>query len=168
MIWTKLPTERQALARAARDAPKDKRTEEQQQFSGQLSLAASDINQRQHTAQGEVLVAELTLDVALPPGYHQLTLTGGSRQYQQQLIITPQRCFQLHDKAVLHKTFGPALQLYAVKSARNWGIGDFTDLAALADTAAQAGAAFVGISPVHALRPGHRHQAVQNEPTDLN
>ena len=75
-----------------------------------------------------VAFGELTLDVALPLGYHQLTLTGGASQYQQQLIITPQRCFQLHDKAVLHKTFGPAIQLYAVKSARNWGIGDFADL----------------------------------------
>jgi 4-alpha-glucanotransferase len=128
-------------------------TEEQQQFSGQLSLAASDISQRQQTTQGEVLVAELTLDVTLPLGYHQLTLTGGARQYQQQLIVTPQRCFQLHDKAVLHKTFGPALQLYAVKSARNWGIGDFIDLQQMIAPLAAQGVDFIGLNPLHALYP---------------
>uniref|UniRef100_A0A486XT93 4-alpha-glucanotransferase n=1 Tax=Rheinheimera sp. BAL341 TaxID=1708203 RepID=A0A486XT93_9GAMM len=126
-------------------------TEEQQHLNGKLSLAASDICQRQHTSQGEVLVAELTLDVTLPLGYHQLTLSVGAEQYQQQLIITPQRCFQLHDKAVLHKTFGPALQLYAVRSERNWGIGDFIDLQQMIAPLAAQGVDFIGLNPLHAL-----------------
>ena len=41
-------------------------TEEQQQFSGSLTIAAKDITERQQTRQGEVLAAELILDIGLP------------------------------------------------------------------------------------------------------
>jgi 4-alpha-glucanotransferase len=39
-----------------------------------------------------------------------------------------------------------AVQLYGVRSARNWGHGDFTDLLALADLAADLGASGVGLN----------------------
>lgn len=128
-------------------------TEEQQQLSGNLSISASDISLRQPTSRGEVLLAEMKLDVSLPLGYHQLLLSNGTQQYSQQLIITPQRCFQLHDKAVLHKTFGPAIQLYAVRSERNWGLGDFVDLQQMIAPLAAQGVDFIGLNPLHALYP---------------
>lgn len=128
-------------------------TEEQQHFSGTVHISAKDIIARHSTSLGEVLAAELMLDVSLPLGYHQLSLSHANAQYNQQLIITPQRCFQLHDKAVLHKTFGPAIQLYAVKSARNWGIGDFADLQQMIAPLAAQGADFIGLNPLHALYP---------------
>src|SRR4029453_1723237 len=48
---------------------------------------------------------------------------------------------------------GVAVQLYTLRSANNWGIGDFTDLKEVLRLSAGAGADFVGISPVHALFP---------------
>ncbi|GLQ55564.1 4-alpha-glucanotransferase [Devosia nitrariae] len=69
---------------------------------------------------------ELQSDQGIPPG---------TRCY---LPDRPERCW------------GMALQLYALRSERNWGIGDFVDLAAFCATAAQAGADFVGINPLHA------------------
>jgi 4-alpha-glucanotransferase len=49
------------------------------------------------------------------------------------------------------RTWGLSTQVYALRSTRNWGVGDFEDLAQLAEIAAQRGADFIGASPLHAL-----------------
>jgi 4-alpha-glucanotransferase len=48
-------------------------------------------------------------------------------------------------------TWGLFCQLYELRSEGSWGIGDFGDLARLAAVAAESGADFLGINPVHAL-----------------
>lgn len=52
-----------------------------------------------------------------------------------------------------------AVQLYAVRSCRNWGHGDFTDLGRVVALAAANGAAAVGLNPLHALFPDRPEQA---------
>ncbi|WP_185983845.1 4-alpha-glucanotransferase [Aureimonas mangrovi] len=49
------------------------------------------------------------------------------------------------------RLWGVTCQLYALRSARSLGLGDFEDLAALAEIGAKAGANFVGVNPLHAL-----------------
>src|SRR5690349_11538388 len=49
------------------------------------------------------------------------------------------------------RAWGITCQLHGLRSERNVGIGDFEDLARLSEIAAEAGADFLGVSPLHAL-----------------
>lgn len=100
------------------------------------------------------------LRVALPArpelGYHQLratTRTGeGERSAEQSLIVVPPACPSPEELLKGQRVFGITANLYTVRSAKNWGIGDFGDLVALLRWGASVGAAFVGVNPLHALR----------------
>ncbi|OYY93702.1 MAG: 4-alpha-glucanotransferase [Hydrogenophilales bacterium 28-61-23] len=85
-------------------------------------------------------------------GYHRLRIDGlDGDNSELSLIAHPPRCHQplRQDQRV----WGLSVQLYGVRSARNWGMGDFTDLRDLALWAAQAGAGLIGVNPLHALFP---------------
>ena len=107
----------------------------------------------QHDGRWYVL-RDLPLPADLPLGYHRLEieLEHAGRE-SCALIVAPGRCYEPADLACGAKLWGVAVQLYALRSENNWGIGDFSDLAELLRLAAAAGAGFVGISPVHALFP---------------
>lgn len=95
----------------------------------------------------------LTLPVSPAPGYHRLDLRiAGSLEGPAEtlLIAAPPRAYlpeSLDEGAGL---WGISVQLYALRSAFDWGMGDFGDLAEMLRRAAQAGASLVGINPLHA------------------
>ncbi len=66
----------------------------------------------------------------------------------------PRRCFEPPALAGGGRRWGVSVQLYTLRSASNWGIGDFGDLVELVRRAAAAGADFVGLNPLHALFAG--------------
>ena len=92
----------------------------------------------------------------LEPGYHtlRLDLRGGrqSRSVRQSLIVTPASCPTPEQLLGGKRLYGITANLYTVRSARNWGVGDAGDLEALARWAGAIGADFVGVNPLHALR----------------
>ena len=101
----------------------------------------------------EWVAGPLHVPVALAPGYHRLTVASPAHTVHTSLIVAPRRCYRpaaLRDDG---RVWGLSAQLYALRSARNWGIGDFTDLLRLVELAADAGAGVVGVSPLHALFP---------------
>src|SRR5438105_2126377 len=72
------------------------------------------------------------------------------------------RCYEPEIFARGARVWGFGVQLYGLRSGRNWGIGDCGDLRALVELAAKRGAAVVGVNPLHATRaspysPTSRH-----------
>lgn len=98
----------------------------------------------------------------LTAGYHQLSLNDTA--FTQKLIITPGQCF-VPQSFNNQKQWGIALQLYGLRSERNWGIGDFTDLSATVKYLADVGADFVGLNPIHALYPAMPESASPYSPS---
>ena len=90
----------------------------------------------------------LTLPI-LPIGYHRLHLSG-DLDADCSLIVAPRRCF-LPEGFRLHRFWGVAAQLYALRSAGNWGMGDFGDLQSLAGWMTTSKADTLGIEPLHTL-----------------
>jgi (1->4)-alpha-D-glucan 1-alpha-D-glucosylmutase len=87
----------------------------------------------------------------LPPGYHRIELgAAGKRQAAAMLIVAPARCFQPGALARGARLWGFSVQLYGLRSGRNWGIGDFSDLRLLVETVAPMGASVIGLNPLHA------------------
>ena len=82
----------------------------------------------------------------LPFGYHQFHPDDGD---PVSLIAAPAACFLPDD---LH-TWGWAIQLYAARSRRSWGIGDFADLRRLGRWGAKQGAGLALINPLAAPTP---------------
>src|SRR6202022_1888289 len=99
-------------------------------------------------AEGEAKNHVIVWPQDLPNGSYRLHLTDASSFTDEApLIVTPPRAFG----GDFDRCWLLALQLYGVRSARNWGIGDFTDLEGLMELAGHLGADGVGLNPLHAL-----------------
>ena len=97
----------------------------------------------------------LELPQGIPLGYHRLRLldTEGHLLGESSLIVVPERCYEPDEMSEGARLWGLAVQLYTVRSRRNWGIGDFTDLAEISRHAGPMGIDVIGLNPLHALFP---------------
>ena len=93
----------------------------------------------------------LALPRGLPLGYHRLEVEADSIDAGVDLIVAPDRCHLPDELGPGSRSWGLSCQLYGLRSERNWGFGDFTDLARLARAAGRCTASVVGINPLHAL-----------------
>ena len=77
----------------------------------------------------------------LPPGYHRLVVSSG----EDALVVSaPRRCFERPGD----RQWGVFLPLYALRSERNWGAGDLSDLGALIEWTRGLGGNVVGTLPI--------------------
>jgi malto-oligosyltrehalose synthase/4-alpha-glucanotransferase len=98
----------------------------------------------------------LEIDAEPPEGYHDFLISNEEGKEQRcRIIVAPASCYLPDALKDDRKIWGVSAQLYALKSKRNWGIGDFTDLGEFIGIWAEQGAAMVGVNPLHALYP-HR------------
>jgi len=85
----------------------------------------------------------------LPEGYHRLVFPAD--EVTVRIIASPGTCYLPPATATQH--WGLATQLYGLRSAEQWGMGDFTNLGRLGAAVSARGGALVGINPLHALFP---------------
>lgn len=96
---------------------------------------------------GEWMPVAKQLPVDLPLGYHRLEVeTSGQTS---RLIVTPRKCYLPNQL----RTWGWAVQLYAARSKKSWGIGDFADLENLAAWSKTLGAGMLLLNPLSAAAP---------------
>ncbi len=97
--------------------------------------------------------ASLVIPADLPVGYHTLHVTVGDRTEDATLISAPERV-ELPEPMRNGQLWGWMAQLYSIRSADSWGVGDFEDLKNLLVGAKErTGADFVMINPMHAGEP---------------
>ena len=99
-------------------------------------------------AEGEASGRVVVWPQDLPLGVYRLQLIDAASTTEDvPLLVAPEKAFG----GDFDRCWLVAVQLYGVRSARNWGIGDFTDLAGLVELAHRLGADGVGLNPLHAL-----------------
>lgn len=90
----------------------------------------------------------LAIPVSLPIGNYRLTIDVGTFGHAGvDVAVCPAHAYL---PAAPARVWGLAAQVYALRSARNWGIGDLSDLDRICAIAADSGASYVGINPLHA------------------
>lgn len=93
---------------------------------------------------GRVLDVTRELGGPLPIGYHRLQLEAGGRTAETLILAAPARAFTGDGRPL----WGVFLPLYALRTERSWGAGDFSDLEALAAWTAGLGGGVVATLPM--------------------
>ncbi|HJU17893.1 MAG TPA: malto-oligosyltrehalose synthase [Stellaceae bacterium] len=123
--------------------------EEGGERSGEARFARLELQERRRLDGTERERRLLPLGDGLPLGYHRLTIEPGDGETI--VIVTPGTCWLPPAIAEGRRLWGVAAQLYLLRSAGNWGIGDYGDLRLLVEMLAARGADVVGLNPLHAM-----------------
>jgi 4-alpha-glucanotransferase len=141
-------------------------TEDGQQHQGTWSH--DQIQHSRHQLDEQMVQVTLNLDAdgdqGLPWGYHHLTVQADARQGHMRLILVPDKCY-VPQSLDHHRIWGPVVQVYSMRSRRNWGMGDFTDLKNLMQWCVEHGAGMLGVNPMHALFPSRPGDASPYSPS---
>ncbi|MCQ2914452.1 MAG: 4-alpha-glucanotransferase [Alphaproteobacteria bacterium] len=97
---------------------------------------------------------QIKWDLNIPQklGYHKITVSGDdlvNKKDSSSFIVVPTKCYEPEILKENKLPWGMPLQLYALRSENNQGIGDFTDLKNYSRIAKKYGADIVGINPIN-------------------
>jgi 4-alpha-glucanotransferase len=107
---------------------------------------------------GEVPLPPM-LPGVLPYGYHRIVGPEGATD----LVVAPDRCYLPPSLAGGGRAWGFSLQLYALRSASSWGMGDLADLRRLGERPEAPD--FLLLNPLHAPRPGRPQEPSPYSPS---
>ena len=101
------------------------------------------------------LVGRATVELPgdLPPGWHLLHADPEEGPRATATLLVSPASLPLPAALERDRVWGVMTQLYQVRSAGSWGLGDLADLATLARWSAGEGAGFVLVNPLHAAEP---------------
>ncbi len=133
-------------------------------LTGEAPAGALTEEEASESAEVTLVRAVLPLPDDLPLGYHRLDIGPDGAAPDPELhgvvAVAPAACYLPPAVADGGRVWGIGCQLYALRSADNWGMGDFRDLARLGVETGRRGGATVGLNPLHALFP--------NKPADAS
>jgi (1->4)-alpha-D-glucan 1-alpha-D-glucosylmutase len=137
---------------------------------GEVIPAEHEIGEETELDGERYVPLRLTLDLNPPVGYHKLTVSatdgkGGSFCGQCTLIITPLSCYTPPGLLQGARIWGISTHLDTIRSRRNWGIGDLTDLQNLLSWAAENGAGTVTVSSLLSRRLPQEDRLYPNQPS---
>ncbi len=109
-----------------------------------------DTKERRMIGKTEYIKWSFKIYNQLAVGYYDVNLEISGNKYKMVLAVAPDTCYE---NPVIRnsKVWGYALQLYSVRSERNWGVGDFTDLAEFIKICGRCGADVIGLNPLNVL-----------------
>ena len=117
-----------------------------------IELSEISISEEAVFAGSRFVRKRIRLPNGLPLGYHDLSIEiAGAASPPARLIVCPSQAYR-PEWLEGARAAGLAVSLYGIRSERNWGCGDTTDLKALIDWVAEkAGASFIALNPLHAI-----------------
>ncbi len=129
------------------------RTENGQQRTGILYPADLPLIEEKWIDERHYQRRSFELPEEVETGYHTFTLNGAEAHVQavMSLIVVPSRAYWPKELEQGERLWGVSTQVYALRSERQWGAGDYSDLKDLCVQAGKLGASAVGINPLHAL-----------------
>lgn len=124
-----------------------------QRLGGEIDISQLPVCRRMVMDEMQWVTYNLALPPEIPLGYHTITIwLNGKLNNKSHLVVCPDRAYLPGNLSSGGRIAGFNVALYGLRSDRNWGCGDFTDLRGLIDWASDAiGVSFIGLNPLHAL-----------------
>lgn len=140
-IWVHVPDGEKVECRVAWEDGGGTRLEQQDHWVDPVEVDGQRVGEASFRLPGDA-----------PLGWHTVHASAGGRTASCPLVVAPNRLDP--DALIGPRQWGFMTQVYAMRSADSWGMGDLHDLADLAAwSGAELGAGFVLINPLHAASP---------------
>ncbi len=125
--------------------------------TGQISLSTIPIEEQKIIDGINFVMIKVNFFKQLSPGYYKLRVRINNKTYETMIIMAQPKCYLKEGlEEETFRVYGLAIQLYALRSKNNMGIGDFTDLKNIIKLVAQNGGDVVGVNPLGASFPESR------------
>ena len=121
-------------------------------ISGQKKIEEMPVTATMKIGENEFEHRSLIVERPDQWGYHTLNVSGAFLVKEGQsmvLVVAPEKCYMPQSVQNGKKPWGFPVQLYALRSENNWGIGDFSDLKSMVRLAKHFGADLLGINPIN-------------------